>query len=179
MTENTPVKAKGFLLGEAMLAILITTVVIITLQMLLQSLRDAHRQSVHQTDVAYAYTQFYRFIHDDDVEKVVANLQGSSFKIASFKIKKATDEKIYYIEQYGNMIRVRGSKGGHMPLLLNIKGTSTSFSTNKDRIRIILTEKDGRVSYLYFKLDQEDDKDKDKEKDYDKEDKKGKSQRPT
>ena len=58
-------RTRGFLLAEAIFSVFITVIIVLILQNLMQNLRNAQKIG-HKTDeVAYAYVQFDRFLHDD------------------------------------------------------------------------------------------------------------------
>ena len=50
-----------------------------------------------------------------------------------------------------DVLRMRTDEGGHMPLLFQIK--KIKCSTSKDSFSILVTEKDGRQSEMFFKTD--------------------------
>ena len=156
-------KSKGFLLAEAVFSIFITMIVILILRNLLMNLRTANHVKHQSDELAYAYVQLDKFLHDGDVVYTLPEL--TSYKKAAFRKKDGKDSNIYVITQYESMIRIRTPSAGHMPLLLNVE--DAKFHTDEDQIKIDIKEKDGRKSELVFKFDQ-------KESDYEDEKKKSK-----
>ena len=147
-------KSKGFTLAEAIFSIFISILVILILQNLLTILKTANKSTHRTDDVAFAYVQFNRFLHESGAVVYTLPESSNSFKTKIVKVKgsgKKKVEKIYILEKYKYMIRSTTDEGGHMPLLLNIH--YASFSTKDGQIKINLTEKDNRKSELYFKLD--------------------------
>lgn len=147
--------SKGFTIAEVIFSIFITILVIWILQNLLVNLKTANKSNHHTNDVAFAYVQFTRFLKDDNTETAYALPNSSnSYRAVVAKIKRKGKKKVeqhYILEKYKNMIRATTSDGGHMPLLLNIE--NASFVTIDKQVKINITEKDGRKSELYFKLD--------------------------
>lgn len=147
-------RTKGFLLAEAMFSLFVTILVIMILQNLLFSIKTINHQQ-RSNDLAYAYVQLNRFLHDDEtvsIEPAKSNHNHAVFcKLTKErgKIKK----KEYVLEHYDSMLRMTTLSAGHMPLLLQVK--EANFATRKDQIEIILREKDGRFSHLAFHLDKD------------------------
>ena len=147
--------SKGFTIAEVIFSIFITILVIWILQNLLVNLKTANKSNHHTNDVAFAYVQFTRFLKDENTETAYALPNSSnSYRAVIAKIKRKGKKKVeqhYILEKYKNMIRATTSEVGHMPLLLNIE--NASFVTIDKQVKINITEKDGRKSELYFKLD--------------------------
>lgn len=146
-------KKPGFLLSEAMVALVITIAIMFTLKGLLQNLKTANSWNMHQDEIAYAYVQFDRFLHANKSDKSYTEQKYSNAKKSCFAIKSGKELKHYAIQQYQSMIRVTTNKGGHMPLLLNV--SDAKFETSTDTIKILIIEKDQRKSELVFKLKEE------------------------
>lgn len=147
-------KSKGFFLAEAVFSIVITILVFLTLKDLLFSLQAANQSQVRNDELAYAYVQLDRFLHDKEVKQTYTEPELSNSKQAVFEREAIIDgkkiKKRYFLQQYGSMIRLTTKSAGHMPLLLNVK--QVEFETKKDRIDVGLYERDGRYSKLVFKL---------------------------
>lgn len=145
---------KGFLLAEAMFSVFVTILVVMILQNLLLSMKIANRQQ-KTNDLAYAYVQLNRFLHDDAPAYPVLEKSNSKRTVFYKNIKEngKISKKQYVIEHYDSMIRMTTLSSGHMPLLLHVK--DAQFSTKADRITIDIQEDDGRFSQLVFKLEKE------------------------
>ena len=145
-------KNKGFILAEAMLSVLITLIVVLLLQNLLKTLTLANKAHHKTDDIVFSYVQLNRFINEEKDTKVYTLPKESNFSKAVF-VKTNMKEKAstYYLGLYKDMLRVTTPKGGHMPLLLNVK--KANFHTRDKQIKINVTENDGRKSELYFKFD--------------------------
>ncbi|WP_186277706.1 competence type IV pilus minor pilin ComGF [Lactobacillus sp. LL6] len=147
-------KSKGFTLAETIFSIFISMLVILILQNLLTNLKTVNKSSHRTDDIAFAYVQFNRFLHEDSGVVYALADSSNSFKSKLVKVKgsgKKKIEKTYILEKYKHMIRSTTDEGGHMPLLLNVQ--AASFSTKDGQIKITVIEKDKRKSELYFKLD--------------------------
>lgn len=147
-------KSKGFFLAEAVFSVVITMLVFLTLKDLLFSLRTANQSRVRNDELAYAYVQLDRFLHDKEVKQTYTEPELSNSKQAVFEREAIIDgkkiKKRYFLQQYGSMIRLTTKSSGHMPLLLNVK--RAEFQTKAGKIAVGLYEKDGRYSKLIFKL---------------------------
>lgn len=147
-------KTKGFLLAEAMFSIFVTILVISILQNLLLSMKTANRQQ-KTNDLAYAYVQLDRFLHDDAPAYPILEKSNSERTVFYKKIKEKGKirKKQYAIEHYDSMIRMTTLSAGHMPLLLHVE--KADFLTKPGRIVINIHEEDGRFSQLVFRLEKE------------------------
>lgn len=159
-------KSRGFLLAEAIFSVFITVIIVLILQNLLQNLRSAEKLG-HKTDeVAFAYVQFDRFLHDDAISYSVPNKSHAEMAVFT-RVTKKGEKSSYALEVYTKngkkMLRTTTSVGGHMPLLVNLR--KADLSTNKEQIKINLTEKDGRKSQLIFKMDDKPKKNETKDED--------------
>lgn len=147
-------KSKGFFLAEAVFSVVITMLVFLTLKDLLFSLQTANQSQIRSNELAYAYVQLNRFLHDKEVEQTYTEPELSNSKQAVFEREATINgkkvKKRYFLQQYGSMIRLTTRSAGHMPLLLNVK--QAEFKTKPGRIAVGLYEKDGRYSKLVFKL---------------------------
>lgn len=141
-------ETKGFLIIEAVFAVFVTLLIVLTLKNLLSSIKATQQMKNHTDEVAFAYVQLNNFIHDKDAVTYVLPEKSTNNKVVLCQ-KKNKSKKYYIINQYRSMIRATTLTGGHMPLLTNVK--KVNFNTKKDQIKISLTEKDGRSSELYFK----------------------------
>lgn len=145
-------KNKGFILVEAMLSVLITLIVVLMLQNLLKTLTLANKAHHKTDDIVFSYVQLNRFINEEKGIKVYTLPKDSNFSKAVFvKTNMKDEETTYNLTLYKDMVRVTTPKGGHMPLLLNVK--EADFLTRDKLVKINVTEKDGRKSELYFKFD--------------------------
>ncbi|MCT0151184.1 competence type IV pilus minor pilin ComGF [Fructilactobacillus fructivorans] len=67
---------------------------------------------------------FYRYldvIESPDYQFKVMNVERNSVKLKSKK-----ENKEYIMEKYENMVRLRGVKGGHIPIILRVNHASWS-----------------------------------------------------
>ena len=149
---------KGFLLIEAIFSVFITLLIVIALQNLLVSLKTARHLKHPVNEVAFSYIQLNNFLKEHE-SYVLPELSNS--RKADFSGLK-DNNKVYVLEKYKNMIRVTTNASGHMPLLLNVD--QAEFETSKNRIKIFITEEDGRKSELYFKLREKPDEAKEEKK---------------
>lgn len=150
-------KSKGFFLAEAILSVMITVLIVLTLQQLLLSLKKADQSKANNNEIAFAYVQLDHFLGDNRHAQVFTNPARSNSRQAVFTKRSHGQSKKYYIEQYEDLLRVRTSSGGHMPLLLHVK--TAHFATGKRLIRIRIIEEDQRCSELVFKLEGKNEKD--------------------
>ncbi len=151
-------KTRGFLLAEAIISILITIFVILILQNLLLSIKTVNHQKSQGNDLAFAYVQLNRFLHEKGTA-VYSDLEHSTSRRAFIeKVDISSgrkNKKRYVLEQYRTMLRATTPSSGHMPLLLDVD--TASFSTQKNRLEIKIRDKKGRYSKLVFKLDEKKD----------------------
>lgn len=177
--KNIKLKNKAFTLSEAIFSIFISILVILILQNVLINLKTANKASHRTDDIVFMYVQFNRFLREDTDLVYVLPESSNSSRVRFIKREgsgKNKLEKTYIIEKYKNMIRTTTGSGGHMPLLLDVKGAT--FSAKDEQIKMNIEEKDGRKSELYFKLDPKPKEEKKKdEKLTAKEDKNVKSKR--
>ena len=144
-------KNKGFVLAEAMFAVIITLLIVLVLQNLLKTIMLSDKAD-HKTDnVVFAYVQFNRFLHDDTKLAYPFPEISTSRQAGIVKVDHDNKSKIYKLNFYKNMVRVTTPDGGHMPLLLEVK--KANFVTTNNYIKISITEKDNRSTEIYFKLD--------------------------
>lgn len=142
----------GFLIVEAIYSVMVTLLIVVTLQGLIKTITVSNHLQHHTDDIVFSYVQFNQFLADEDVKTVFAFPEASNSRQAAVeKVTKDGESNIYLLTHYKNMIRVTTPEGGHMPLLLNIK--RAFFVTMNRQIKITITEEDGRKSEIYFKLD--------------------------
>lgn len=152
ITKLTKSRSKGFLLAEAIFAVFITLVIVLTLQGLIKTVTLSERAEHRTDDVVFAYVQFNHFLTNEEVKAAYIYPQSSNSRQAAIeKVNNDGQSNIYLLTHYKNMIRVTTPEGGHMPLLLNVK--KAYFVTQNCQIKIMLTENDGRKSEICFKLD--------------------------
>lgn len=161
------------MLAEALFSLFVTILVLFILQNLLMSIKRANlNQNHHVNEVAYAYVQLNRFMHDKNTKLVYPWKDiADSRKTYFTKVNKNNDEETYMIEYYLQKRTIKISKGsekghaGYMPLIFNIR--KADFETTKDQIIIHVTEYDKGKSDLVFQLDE-----KPRERDADEKEKK-------
>lgn len=166
-SKDSKLKTKGFMLGEAVFSLFITTLVLFILQNLLMSIKQANlSENQHMNEVAYAYVQLDRYIHDEDTKIAYPVTKGGRNQRAAFvKVDNKGNEEEYRIEYYlpKHVLKVSKSVGGgYMPLIFNVQ--SAKFFTKKDKIIIRIDEYGKGKSELVFQLDEEPDEDKDVKK---------------
>lgn len=150
-------KIKGFTLLEAVFAIAVTILCAQILFGLIGTLRKINRQKTGVNEISYSYVQINNFLKES--EHVEVSTTGSDpTKIVLRKLsdkKKKNGDLIYdtcVIDMSSNdVLRMRTDEGGHMPLLFQVK--KIKCSTSKDSFSILVTEKDGRQSEMFFKTD--------------------------
>ncbi|WP_158592476.1 MULTISPECIES: ComGF family competence protein [unclassified Lactobacillus] len=139
------------MLAEAVFSVIVTLLVVLTLQNLIKTVTVSNRMFHKTDDVVFAYVQLNRFLHEDKVKAAYTLPEISNSRQGAFvKVDEDGQKKTYLVSQYKNMIRVTTSEGGHMPLLLNIK--RANFHTKDCLMEIHITEKDNRNSDLIFKF---------------------------
>lgn len=144
---------QAFLLTDAIFAIAVTALCLFSLSNLLLCTKSMQKSSFHKNEIVYSYVQFDNFLHNE--KRVYTQPTESSFKRAVFtKTFQNGSQKTYRIEQYRNLVRVTTTKGGHMPLLLNVQ--RATFVTGKQNIIIHVIEKSGKKSDLHFMLDKKE-----------------------
>lgn len=150
---------RGFMLAEAIFSVFIVILILIILQNLLLSIKQANAsQNQHVNNLAYAYVQLDRFMHRDaEIVYPVAS-SASKRRVAFTKINQDDQKESYYIEYYQakRILKVAktdsGSSGGFMPLLYEVE--KASFKSTKDQIIIQIVEKNKGKSDLIFQLDE-------------------------
>lgn len=157
LSRNLQLRAKGFMLAEALFSLFVTILVLFILQNLLMSIKRANLdQNHHVNEVAYAYVQLNRFMRDKDTKLVYPVRDDANSSFTAFtKVDKNKKEKIYRITHYAkkHVLKVSNSEtGGYMPLIFNIQ--KAEFKTTKDQIIIRVTEYDKGKSDLVFQLDE-------------------------
>lgn len=150
-------KIKAFMLIEAIFSVFITMLIVLILQNLVMNMNNSQKLGHRTNEVAYAYVQLERFFNEG--YSYPEPKSSNSLRSVFVKIDHKGQRSHYAIEQYHEMVRVTGTSGGHMPLILNVK--HASFKTKKEQIAIKVIEKDGRQSELIFKLQPFKEKEKD------------------
>lgn len=150
-------RIRGFTLLEAVFAIAVTILCAQILFGLVGTLRKINRQKTGINEIAYSYVQVNNFLKESG--HVEVSTTGSDMtKIVLRKLsskKNKNNEPIYdtyVIDLSSNdVLRMRTDEGGHMPLLFKVK--KIRCTTSKDSFTILVTEKDGRQSEMFFKTD--------------------------
>lgn len=143
-------KNKGFMLAEAIIAILITVLCFEILYSTINTVRTVSHKRDGVNNVAFAYIQLNRFIKDRDL---MLDIKHSDVKRAILKQKKKDEENKVYYETYSFYERkgqLRMSQV-YMPLMMNLRTVYFSY-VNKDVMKMKIVERDGRCSILAFKL---------------------------
>lgn len=150
-------KIKGFTLLEAVFAIAVTIACVQILFGLVSTLRKINHQKSGVNEITYSYVQVNNFLKESghvEVSRTGSDPTKVLLKKLSNKKKKNGDPiyDVYAIDVSPNdTLRMRTDEGGHMPLLFKVK--KIRCSTSKDSFTILITEKDGRQSEMYFKTD--------------------------
>ena len=150
-------RIKGFTLLEAVFAIAVTILCAQILFGLVNTLRKINHQKSGINEIAYSYVQVNNFLKESGhVEVSTTGSDPTKIILRKFsdKKKKKNDPtyETYVIDLSSNdTLRMRTDEGGHMPLLFKVK--KIRCSTSKDSFTILITEKDGRQSEMYFKTD--------------------------
>lgn len=153
------IKSQGFLLAEAVFSVFVTLIVVLILQGLLRNLKLVDEAKNEADEIAYNYVQFNNFLHGDKNKKFYIDLERSDFQriaINQYREGEKDVQKRYILQRYKSMIRVTTDKGGHMPLILDVK--KSKFCVEDKTLKIVVTEKDNRTSELFFKLDSKPEK---------------------
>lgn len=150
-------RIEGFTLLEAVFAIAVTILCAQILFGLVNTLRKINHQKSGINEIAYSYVQVNNFLKENGhVEVSTTGSDPTKIILRKFsdKKKKKNDPpyETYVIDLSSNdTLRMRTDEGGHMPLLFKVK--KIRCSTSKDSFTILITEKDGRQSEMYFKTD--------------------------
>lgn len=148
-------RIKGFTLLEAVFAIAVTILCAQILFGLVNILRKINHQKSGIDEIAYSYVQVNNFLKESGhVEVSTTGSDPTKIILRKFSDKKKNDPtyETYVIDLSSNdTLRMRTDEGGHMPLLFKVK--KIRCSTSKDSFTILITEKDGRQSEMYFKTD--------------------------
>lgn len=150
-------RIKGFTLLETVFAIAVTIFCAQILFGLVNTLRKINHQKSGINEIAYSYVQVNNFLKESGhVEVSTTGSDPTKIILRKFsdKKKKKNDPtyETYVIDLSSNdTLRMRTDEGGHMPLLFKVK--KIRYSTSKDSFTILITEKDGRQSEMYFKTD--------------------------
>lgn len=144
-------KITGFSLLEVVVALLITVMSISLLTESLSLVKKNNSSKVYGNEVAFCYVQLTKFLENNGGFRIVeSHSDHTQLTIEKKKTDKNDLEyKTYVIEQKGNVLRVRGARQGHMPLLVKIK--KASFKFDKKKFLLSITQGDGRRSELVFK----------------------------
>lgn len=148
----------GFTLAEAIFSLFVTILVLSILQNLLFSIKKANlSENQHINNVAYAYVQLDRFMHEDAKIVYPVEIDANKNRAAFTKVNKNKQKETYYIEYYSpkhvlKVSKVQESGGGFMPLVFNIK--KANFMTKTDQIHIEVFEENKGKSDLVFQLDE-------------------------
>lgn len=165
-------RIKGFTLLEAIFAIAVTILCAQILFGLVSTLRKVNHQKSGVNEIAYSYVQINNFLKENghvEVSQTASDPTEIVLRKLSNRHKKNGDPiyETYIIDLTANdVLRMRTTEGGHMPLLFNVKRIKCT--TSKDSFAILVTEKDGRKSEMFFKTDpplKKKEKSKDEEKD--------------
>lgn len=149
--KRTRSKSNGFLLADAVFAVFVTLLTVVTLQNMLKSMTTADKAHHRADDIVFAYVQFDHFLKEDAKTVYLFPAGTNSRQVAIKKVSQRGKTQVYILASYKDMIRMRTPEGGHMPLLLNVK--KASFISKDQQTKISVVEKDGRSSEIYFKLD--------------------------
>lgn len=150
-------KIKGFTLLEAVLAIAVTILCAQILFGLIGTLRKVNRQKTGVNEISYSYVQINNFLKESGhVEVSTTGSDPTKIVLRKLSDKKKKNGDLIYdtyvIDMSSNdVLRMRTDEGGHMPLLFQVK--KIKCSTSKDSFSILVTEKDGRQSEMFFKTD--------------------------
>lgn len=148
-------RIKGFTLLEAVFAIAVTILCAQILFGLVNTLRKINHQKSEINEIAYSYVQVSNFLKESGhVEVSTTGSDPTKIILRKFSDKKKNDPtyETYVIDLSSNdTLRMRTDEGGYMPLLFKVK--KIRCSTSKDSFTILITEKDGRQSEMYFKTD--------------------------
>ena len=149
------IRIKGFTLLEAVFAIAVTILCAQILFGLVNTLRKINHQKSGIDEIAYSYVQVNNFLKESGhVEVSTTGSDPTKIILRKFSDKKKNDPtyETDVIDLSSNdTLRMRTDEGGHMPLLFKVK--KIRCSTSKDSFKILITEKDGRQSEMYFKTD--------------------------
>ena len=144
-------KIKGFTLLEAVFAIAVTILCAQILFGLIGTLRKINRQKTGVNEISYSYVQINNFLKESGhVEVSTTGSDPTKIVLRKLSDKKKKNGDLIY-DTYVIDMRMRTDEGGHMPLLFQVK--KIKCSTSKDSFSILVTEKDGRQSEMFFKTD--------------------------
>ena len=150
-------RIRAFTLLEAVFAVAITILCVQILFGLVNTLRKINHQKSGVNEVAYSYVQVNNFLKESGhVEVSTTGSDPTKIILRKFSDKKKGKNdplyETYVIDLSSNdTLRMRTDEGGHMPLLFKVK--KIRCSTSKDSFTILVTERDGRQSEMYFKTD--------------------------
>lgn len=148
-------KLSGFLLAQAMVAVVITILCVFTLGCVLTLLKRANKVNHHTNEAVFSYVQLKNFIDNSEYIYTVPEYSTNYKVVFDRKAKKTSQnqkpsENRYRLEQYNDMIRLTTSiTGGHMPLLFNVK--NARFKTDERHFEMEVIEKDNRKTQFTFK----------------------------
>lgn len=135
-------RRKGFVLAEAVIALLVT---VMTLGILQQSLQIVSKV---QTNTRSEVLRWH--IYNERIQDMFLNARIIDFQDHHI-VFESTNNKNYTIESYSNdsMLRMTGAEmGGHMPIITGLK--SIQFERNKDIYIIRTIDKMNRKSEMYL-----------------------------
>lgn len=107
-------KLDGFLLVEAVVSLFITSLVILVLSFTTTCIKSLNKKVVSNINNDFHLATIQRDIYLGNRAKLVMT---STKKL---KISDVKNSSTVFLEYYKNMIRIRGSLGGHMPLLVGV-----------------------------------------------------------
>lgn len=157
MTKNIKNKIRGFTLIEVVIALIINILVIGLLAGTLVIAKKSEVYTPKENKIAFGYIQLRNFLKSNGGFAIRddKNLSNQNrVTLIKFNPDKKGQKKTYIIEKYQDMLRITGQTYGHMPLLINIE--NCSFKNTSDQFLMIITEKDGKKSELYFSTNKQE-----------------------
>lgn len=137
-------KIPAFFLIEALVSLFITGLVILTLSFTINSIKSINQNVSHNLVNDFHLAIIQRDLYLGNRAKLVA------IAPKQLTISEVNNSSTIYLEQYKNMIRVRGLLGGHMPLLFEIDEVNYQ-QINSHTIKEDLKSRGGRFeTYLFL-----------------------------
>ncbi|MDO4912090.1 MAG: competence type IV pilus minor pilin ComGF [Lactobacillus sp.] len=139
-------KIKGFTLIETVIALMISALTVMILQATLLNLKSIKQSKLDCNDIAFAYVQLDKFLHNREVKRCIFYPKKSDQSHAVFKLERTDGDIEFDLYQVNGKLAL---KPGHIPLLVNVK--STSFAMTKELLTITVVDQNNLKSEIVVK----------------------------
>ena len=157
MLKSKSIKTKGFSLIEAVVALLITCICVLVLSDATKLIKHVNKKDTQENRIAFCAVQLDEFLYAKggfyiDEKQTTSKELVIRKRVAEEGTKitaKNPEFKTYVLEQYRDMIRVRGDTSGHMPLFMGIK--KLKIEVKDEQFILSIYEKNNELSQLVYR----------------------------